>query len=80
MQHTGDGELIQFPEIKGTMTRGDADVEGDQADQQDEAAESEIDRRLPGGGLAVARSPDTDHQEGRDQGQFVEGVEEEDVE
>ena len=40
----------------------------------------EIDRDLPGGGEAVARTPDADEQKGRDQRQLVERVEEKEIE
>ena len=50
-----------------------------QAGQQDEAAETKVNRDFPSGFPIVARAAHPDHQEGRDQRQFVEGVEEEQV-
>ena len=41
---------------------------------------AEIDRDLPGGGVALAAAPDADEQESRDEREFVEGVEEEEIE
>ena len=40
----------------------------------------EIDRDLPGRGVAIAGAPDADEQKSRDQRELVEGVEEKEIE
>ena len=60
--------------------RGHAAIKQDQAEEQNETAEREIDRDLPGRGEAIARAPDADEQKGRNERELVKGVEEEQIE
>ena len=71
---------LQSAQVETAQFSRDAAVEQDQAEEQNEAAEPEIDRDLPGRGGAVARAPDADEQKSRDQRQLVEGVEEKQIE
>ena len=55
-------------------------VKADQADQENDAADRQINGDFPGGALPIARSPDPDHEEGGNQRQFVKRVKEEQIE
>ena len=73
---TGRGQLRDLPHVKSAIALRQAQVETNQPDQQNEAAEGQVGRHFPGGGLPVARSPDADQQECRDERQLMEHVKE----
>jgi hypothetical protein len=54
-------------------------VDGDETEEREHRAGGEIDRHLHRGVSAVFSAPDADHDEGRDEREFVEEIEEEDV-
>ena len=72
----GAGEEVREEE-GGRSAGGD---EPDESGEEDDGAEGEVDGDLPGGFFAVASPEHTDHEEGGDEGEFVEGVEEKEVE
>ena len=78
-ENAGVAELLEEADVEGAQSFGHGEPESDQSEQEDEAAEGEIDGDFPGDALAFARTPDADEEEGRDEGEFVEGVEEEEV-
>ena len=51
------GEALQLDEVEGARSFRHGEVEIHQADQQDEAAEAEIDRDLPGRRVAFTACP-----------------------
>ena len=65
--------------VEGARAFGDGEVEVGEADEEDDAAEREVDGDFPRRSLPLAISPNADEQEGGDEGQLVEGVEEEKV-
>ena len=79
----GDGsagrEFLEVDEVESAQRFRHGEVEIEQADEQDEAAEPEIDRNFPRRRVPLAAAPNTDEQEGRDEREFVEGVEEEEI-
>jgi hypothetical protein len=79
LYHARGAELLKKADIERAQLGWNSQPEPDQPEQQDEAAESEIDGHFPSDALAFARSPDTDEQKGRNEGEFVEGVEEEKI-
>jgi hypothetical protein len=54
-------------------------VDDDQSNQREHRADGQVDRQLHRRIAAIASTPDADHDEGRDQREFVEEVEKEDV-
>ena len=72
-------QRLQAGDAEGAGFGGDAEIERQQTDEQNEAAEGEVDGDLPGGGDPVAGTPDADKKEGRDERQFVERVKEEEI-
>ncbi len=77
---TGRGQLRDAPHVKSAIALRQAQVEAKQTDQKNEAAKGQVGRHFPGGGLAVARSPDADQQECRDERELMEHVKEKCVE
>ena len=76
---SGGGGCLQRAKIKTPRSLRDAAVEQDQTEQENEAAEREIDRNFPRGRLAISAAPNSDKQESRNQRQLVEGVKEEQI-
>ncbi len=70
---------MQFSNIESAGSDGETLIEQDQPKQENETAEREINRDLPGRGAAISTAPDSDKQERRDESQFVEGVEEKQI-
>lgn len=72
-------QLAEFREIEGWRAASCRHDQPCEAREQDKAAESEVDRDFPCGLLGIAASAHSDHEEGRDERQFVEGVDEQKV-
>src|SRR6185369_17689191 len=72
-------EALELDKIESARDLGNRQVEVDEPNEQDEAPETQVDGNLPRGGKALPAPPQPDEQEGRDEGQFVKGVEEEQV-
>ena len=77
---TTRGDRLQRAQIKTSRSDRHAAIEQDQTEEQNKAAEREINRHFPGGGVAVAAAPDSDKQKRRDQRQLVKHVEEKHIE
>ena len=75
-----EADRCKHAQIKAARGFGHAAVEKDEPEEQDEAPGREIDRDLPGGGVAVSAAPDSDEEERRDERELVEGVEEKQIE
>ena len=72
----GAGEEVGEKE-GGRAAGGD---EPDESGEEDDGAEGEVDGDFPSGFFAFAATEHSDHEEGGDECEFVEGVEEEEVE
>src|SRR5262249_27619216 len=73
------GSLLQFRDIETALRRRKTLVEQDQSDQQNETAEREIDRDLPGRAHAISRSPNPNQKKCRDQRELVKRVKEKQI-
>ena len=67
------------PEVERPHTLGLDEIETDQPQEENKAAEGEVDRGFPSRRLPVARAPDSDQQKRRDEGQLMEHVEEKEI-
>ena len=73
------GDLRLVREHRGDVIGAGEIRQADEAGEQDDGAKSEVDRDLPRSRPAVSAAEDADHEEGRDEGELVEGIEEEQV-
>ena len=69
--------IAECDQVEGVSTA--LHVEHDQAEQGDHRAKREVDRQLHRCVAAVATAPDTDHDKGWDEREFVEEIKEEDI-
>ena len=76
-QRMGSDHLAKRDQVKGVRTT--FDVDRYQAQQRQHRTSRQIDRHLHCRIAAVSTTPDANHDKGRDQGEFVEEVEVEDV-
>ena len=74
-----DGGL-QIANVETARFGRNALIKQDQSKQQNETAEREIDRDLPGGGDTVAAAPNSDQQKCRDERELVKRVKEKEIE
>ena len=77
LERLGGDHAAEFDKIEAVGAA--FNIEGDQADERKHRAKREVDRQLHGRVVAVAATPDTDHDKRRDEGEFVEEIEEEDI-
>lgn len=75
----GAGEGPELRHVEGRDSAGRGGDEEGEACEEDEATETEVDGDFPCGVLIVAGAAHADHEERRDEGEFVEGVEEKEV-
>jgi hypothetical protein len=78
----GDGRVLRRRDERGHVKGRAAERSHreDEADEKDEAADAEEDRDRPGrADAAFTVTEDPDHEKGRDEGEFVEGVEEKEI-
>ncbi len=73
---SGRGGRLQHAQIEAARGFRHAAIKQDQPEEENEAAGGEIDRDLPGGGVAVSAAPDSDEKESGNEREFVKGVEE----
>src|SRR3981189_515534 len=70
---------LQPRNIKGALLIWNQQIETDQSDQKDNATDRKIDCGFPGSSLAIAGSPNSNHQERRNQCKFVKRVKKEEI-
>src|SRR5438132_13750482 len=79
-ENTRSSHCLQPWNIKGALLIWNQQIETDQSDQKDNAADGKVNRDLPGSSLAVTGAPNSNHQERRNQCKFVKCVEKEEIE
>ncbi len=72
--------LLELGDVEGAVIGREAEVEANEAEQENETPDREVDRDFPRRCLPVAGAPDADEQEGRDERQFMKRIEEEEIE
>ena len=75
----GGSSCLQCANIETARRVGHAVIEQDQTEQENEAAERQINRDFPRRGDAISAAPNSDEQKCRNQREFVKGVKEEEI-